>query len=60
MTSLRLPPERPQMPGQSATEIELAIREGYADIKAGRYFQSTGDFGEDRKIFDKLERDGWK
>lgn len=59
MTSQRLLPKRPEMRDQSAAEIERAIREGYADIKAGRYFQSSGNFIEDRKIFAKKERDGW-
>jgi hypothetical protein len=45
---------------QSAAEIERAIRDGYADIKAGRYFKSSGNFLDDRKIFAKKEREGWQ
>jgi hypothetical protein len=60
MTSQRLPPKRPEMCDQSAAEIERAIRDGYADIKAGRYFKSSGNFLDDRKIFAKKEREGWQ
>ncbi len=37
-----------------------AICEGYQDIAKGRYFKSTGNFAEDRKIFQKKEAEGWK
>lgn len=40
-------------------EVESAIREGYRDLAAGRYFQSTGNFIEDLKIFEQKEREGW-
>ncbi len=36
-----------------------AIREGYEDIAAGRYFKSTGDFFKDREIFQKKETGDW-
>lgn len=39
--------------------VESAIREGYRDIAAGRHFQSTGNFAEDRRIFEQKEREGW-
>lgn len=48
------------MRDQSAAEVERAIREGYADIKAGRYFQSSGNFFDDLEIFAQKEREGWQ
>lgn len=41
-------------------ELRESIQEGYADIKTGRYFKSTGNFFEDRKIFHKKEKEGWE
>lgn len=37
-----------------------AIREGYQDIAAGRYFESSGNFFEDQKSFQRKETEGWK
>lgn len=41
-------------------QAKESIRAGYQDISAGRYFKSTGDFTEDRKLFQKKEAEGWK
>lgn len=58
MTSQRLPPD--SFPEPSIEEIEDAIREGYEDIKARRYFKSTGDFHEDLRRLRAKQRGGWK
>lgn len=36
--------------------IEAAIREGYQDIAAGRYFKSTGNFEQDMHLLDTREQ----
>jgi antitoxin ParD1/3/4 len=50
---------RRDMARSDVHEVESAIREGYRDIAAGRYFQSTGSFAEDRKLYQQKEREGW-
>lgn len=37
-----------------------AIREGYLDMDARRFFPSSGDFSNDREIFKSKEAGGWK
>jgi antitoxin ParD1/3/4 len=36
-------------------QIRNSIREGYHDIGAGRFFQSSGDFAKDREVFEMRE-----
>jgi antitoxin ParD1/3/4 len=44
----------------NAKAIQAAILQGYHDLAAGRFFESTGDFEEDMKILaHKEEVEGW-
>lgn len=45
---------------QAVKEMAQIIRESNADIAAGRYFKSTGDYYEDKKIFEEKEKNGWR
>jgi antitoxin ParD1/3/4 len=40
--------------------VQTAILEGYEDLAAGRFFESTGDFFKDREIVARKEAEGWK
>ena len=43
-----------------ASQAYSAIIEGFEDINEERYFQSTGNWKEDKEIFKKKEIEGWK
>ncbi len=43
-----------------AYQVYSAILEGFQDIADGRYFKSSGDWEEDKKIFEEKEAQGWK
>lgn len=43
-----------------SSEIYHSIIEGFEDIAEGRYFKSTGNWEEDKKIFEQKEKEGWK
>ena len=45
---------------QAVKEMAQVIRESNADIAAGRFFKSTGDFYKDKKIFEEKEKKGWR
>ena len=45
---------------QAVKEMAQVIRESNADIVAGRYFKSTGDYYKDKKIFEEKEKKGWR
>jgi len=41
-------------------QMYSSIVEGFEDIAEGRYFEGTGDFKKDMKIFAQKEAEGWK
>lgn len=41
-------------------EVYSSIIEGFRDIKAERYVQSTGNWKKDKELFKKKEAEGWK
>ncbi|VAX06494.1 hypothetical protein MNBD_GAMMA26-240 [hydrothermal vent metagenome] len=41
-------------------QIYNSIVEGFEDIAEGRYFEGTGDFKKDMKIFAQQESEDWK
>ena len=40
-------------------QIYGSIIEGFEDIAEGRYFESTGDWEKDKKLFEKKEAEDW-
>lgn len=40
-------------------QIYQKIVDGWRDIEAGRYFESTGDFEKDMAILQQKESEGW-
>lgn len=40
-------------------DIAEAIREGYQDIEAGRYFKSSGDVSTDMRMLVEKEQQSW-
>ena len=42
------------------SQIYNSIVEGFEDIAEGRYFEGTGDFKKDMKIFAQKEAEDWK
>lgn len=42
------------------SEVYSSIIDGFQDVKAGRYLQSTGDWKKDKEMFKKKETEGWK
>ncbi len=40
-------------------QIYSSIIEGFEDIAEGRYFESTGDWEKDKKIFKQKEAEDW-
>ncbi len=43
-----------------ASRVYAAVIEGFEDINQGRYFESTGDWKQDKKRFAERENEGWK
>ena len=43
-----------------ANRFGEAVLEGYKDIAAGRYIESTGDFKTDLALFEQRESESWK
>lgn len=37
-----------------------SIIEGFEDINAGRYIESSGDWKKDKELFKKREAEGWQ
>lgn len=51
---------RRDMEESDVYQTREAVRKGYEDIAEGRFFQSTGTFAKDRKLFEQNEAEGWK
>lgn len=50
---------RHDMENSTLNEMTDVLRESNADILAGRVFKSTGNYYEDKKIFEEKEKNGW-
>ncbi len=50
---------RHDMEDSMLKEMTEVLRESNSDILAGRIFKSTGNYYEDKKIFEEKEKNGW-
>ena len=50
---------RRDMDNSATYHIEQSIKSGYSDIKSGKYYKSTGNWEEDKKLFRKRESEEW-
>lgn len=41
-------------------QLEQAVVQGYRDLAAGRFFESSGNFKTDMAIFNRKQAEGWK